>query len=240
MDKSIILFGLITFTLLSMTIISAFDFNPYYFNGDYKIYITGNESKIVSSVVIIKDEVTIEWKSLIDRTYNECEEEVSKDIKLGTIEVCKNVTYNIPESMPVKDKNDLTTISLSTRTVLGNSKPIVYKIPTGTDYLKIGYESIIIIADTSINSNLINVTAENQFTHLNFNTVEPYSFDVAYTNGSFGAEQVTNGDFSVPGGAPWTATAKWTLFPTAVCSPLPCKTQCSNSSGGLYINVSSC
>jgi len=102
-----------------------------YYTGEFTYELTGNESKWVEDVKIINREVVIIPKEKVeDRTYTECEKyDTSKGEAESKCLEEKNVIYNIPNTVPVKDKEStLNTLSKSLDSKTGKDV-FVYSIP---------------------------------------------------------------------------------------------------------------
>lgn len=149
--------------------VTSIQVTPYYHNGNYDVQITGNESKWVESVDIIGRFVTITPKSLKDRTYMECE-----TIKCDEKDK-KEVVYDVPTEMEV------------TKTILGDKiyqeidDKFYYIIPTYEHYIRFGKESVVLVEDISVNNTVgVNISFENNYTHLNITEDGIYADLVAY------------------------------------------------------------
>lgn len=164
-----------------------------YYDGTFKVEITGDEDKWVEDVKFNGREVVIITKEKTeDRTYTECLEwEMIKDKETNeTAESCskeETKTYDVPLTMPVNKitssltKEKLTDISKETK---DSKESFTYIIPEDVHYLKIGENSITITeSQIATQSNLNNVTAEtgkSNHTHLTISTTAPYNSLVAY------------------------------------------------------------
>ena len=134
--------------------------------GDYYIIATGNESKYIDlnkSRVINKSEVILYVKPLKDRTYNECETDFKTFKK-----TCKNVIYNPPDSLPVRDSpTSITKTNILKKTDSKTNEDYFVYTLNGEHFLKIGDASVYIIENVSSNGLHEDTIAEDSLVHLN-------------------------------------------------------------------------
>jgi len=164
--------------------------------GDYYVVVTGNESKYINldkskvqdvyneigkekELVYNRTEVKLYVKSLQDRIYEEC---IKEDWEKGICLEYKNITYNPPNSLPVRDSPNSISAKANIPKKYDSKTAEDYFVYTiqGEDFLKIGDASIYVISNVSANGILEDTTAEERFVHLNIsdsNLVAYYPMD---------------------------------------------------------------
>ena len=162
----------------------SFITSQYKYSGTFKSMIRGEESKSVDNVQVINRELIVTYKSLEDRTYEECilfDEKGERDeytLDYPCLEY-GNVTYplNNPNliNIPITKKDG---VYITSKNVKDNK--ISYEIPIDEHYIKIGENSIIEIEGIISTATLINISVENDFTHLNITDDSPYDELVGY------------------------------------------------------------
>jgi len=171
-NKNLFFAVLISIFLISM--VSAFSITPQIL--DYKISsITGDEAVIFGSkgVSINGNQIC-----LTPQVPDKYVKEVCTTDEKTQKEICENVTYNYPSSVPVK--NSLGNLIYSIGKPFGVTPNYCYTIPKYLSWIKFGLESIIIEAETSYNSTDTNITQELGFAHLSIPKYERQTgFDIS-------------------------------------------------------------
>ena len=154
----------LTWKYSSWEVPDSLSINPYYDTDESPtIILTGNESMWVENVTFEGNNITVIAKKEKDRTYEECIEWEDTSCKTK-----KNVTYHVPDSMPIKDKDGkLKEVIIKIYNNETKKDKFKYEDKDKDKYLKIGNKSIVIISNVASKGILENVTVENRFVHLN-------------------------------------------------------------------------
>jgi len=143
------------------------------YSGAYTIKVTGDERNWVESVGITEGKITITSKSEVDRTYQKCIEFNTKEkvTEKNDPECIKweEAIYEVPSLLPVASGEETDKLyyqeALTSKEVLGKNE-FEYQM-TELKVHKLGEHSIIVIPDIITNADLVNITVEDDYTHLN-------------------------------------------------------------------------
>lgn len=157
----------------------------------HQVFLTGNESIIFSNPKLIDNgdntmSLKLQVNNLADRTIKECDTNAKEEI------TCKDVIYNVPIVMDIKNSEQTKTGEVNTSKSIkseldlssGTNKDVfTYIFNKSEDYIKLGSDSITItlVPSTTYNAITTNITQENKMAHLSINNLtSPYNNLVLY------------------------------------------------------------